>query len=83
VNTVLRDGVPVAFIDWDTAAPGPRAPDLGWAAWRGVPFSAAYGTDEVPGFRDGSAAPSVAVRPYAGDETLKPICCAANAIRWS
>jgi hypothetical protein len=37
-NTVFRSGVPVAFIDWDTAAPGPRAWDLGWTAWRWVPF---------------------------------------------
>jgi hypothetical protein len=37
-NTVFRAGVPVAFIDWDTAAPGPRAWDLGLAAWRWVPF---------------------------------------------
>jgi aminoglycoside phosphotransferase (APT) family kinase protein len=38
-NTVFRSGVPVAFIDWDTAAPGPRAWDLGLAAWRWVPFA--------------------------------------------
>jgi hypothetical protein len=25
-NTVFRDGLPVALIDWDTASPGPRAP---------------------------------------------------------
>jgi aminoglycoside phosphotransferase (APT) family kinase protein len=37
-NTVFRSGVPVAFIDWDTAAPGPRAWDLGSIAWRWVPF---------------------------------------------
>ncbi|MGH2628709.1 MAG: phosphotransferase [Anaerolineales bacterium] len=37
-NTVFRDGVPVAFIDWDTAAPGPRAWDLGLVACRWVPF---------------------------------------------
>jgi Phosphotransferase enzyme family len=37
-NTVFRDGLPVALIDWDTAAPGPRAWDLGWVAWRWVPF---------------------------------------------
>ena len=30
--------MPVALIDWDTAAPGPRAWDLGWVAWRWVPF---------------------------------------------
>jgi hypothetical protein len=37
-NTVFRDGLPVAFIDFDTAAPGPRAWELGWVAWRWVPF---------------------------------------------
>jgi hypothetical protein len=37
-NTIFRGGVPAAFIDWDTAAPGPRAWDLGFAAWRWVPF---------------------------------------------
>ncbi|MBB5378094.1 hypothetical protein HNQ07_003595 [Deinococcus metalli] len=37
-NTVFRDGVPVAFIDWDTAAPGPRACDLGLIACVWVPF---------------------------------------------
>ena len=37
-NTVFRAGVPVVLIDWDTAAPGPRAWDLGMAAWRWVPF---------------------------------------------
>src|SRR5205085_6745988 len=38
-NTVFRDGVPVALIDWDTVSPGPRSWDLGWAAWRWVPFA--------------------------------------------
>lgn len=38
-NTIFRSGVPVAFIDWDTATPGPRAWELGWVAWRWVPFS--------------------------------------------
>jgi hypothetical protein len=37
-NTLFQDGVPVALIDWDTAAPGPRSWDLGLAAWRWVPF---------------------------------------------
>jgi hypothetical protein len=32
-NTVFRDGSPVAFIDFDAAAPGSRAYDLGYAAW--------------------------------------------------
>jgi hypothetical protein len=37
-NTVFRAGVPVALIDWESAAPGPRAWDLGYAAWRWVPL---------------------------------------------
>jgi hypothetical protein len=37
-NVVLRAGVPVALIDWESAAPGPRAWDLGYAAWRWVPL---------------------------------------------
>ncbi len=37
-NVVFRAGVPVALIDWESAAPGPRAWDLGYAAWRWVPF---------------------------------------------
>ena len=32
-NTVFRDGCPVAFIDFDAAAPGSRSYDLGYAAW--------------------------------------------------
>lgn len=38
MNTVFRSGVPVAFIDWDTATPGPRAWDLGFIACVWVPF---------------------------------------------
>jgi aminoglycoside phosphotransferase (APT) family kinase protein len=33
VNTVYREGVPVAFIDWDGAAPGRRIDDVARAAW--------------------------------------------------
>ena len=32
-NTVFRDGLPVAFIDFDTAAPGDPLEDVGYAAW--------------------------------------------------
>ena len=37
-NVVFRAGLPVVLIDWEAAAPGPRAWDLGYAAWRWVPF---------------------------------------------
>lgn len=32
-NTVFVEGMPAAFIDFDTAAQGPRAQDLGYALW--------------------------------------------------
>ncbi len=32
-NTVFQDDRPVAFIDFDAAAPGSRSYDLGYAAW--------------------------------------------------
>lgn len=38
-NCVYRDGVPVAFIDFDTAHPGPRVWDLAYAAYRFVPLT--------------------------------------------
>jgi aminoglycoside phosphotransferase (APT) family kinase protein len=37
-NTVYRDGLPVAFIDFDTAHPGPRVWDLGYACYRFAPL---------------------------------------------
>ena len=38
VNTIYREGRPVALIDWDFAAPCPPAWDLAYAAWRYVPL---------------------------------------------
>ncbi len=46
-NCVFRDGRPVAFIDFDTAHPGPRVWDVAYAAFRFVPLMA-------PGSPDGS-----------------------------
>jgi aminoglycoside phosphotransferase (APT) family kinase protein len=37
-NTVYRDGVPVAFIDWDAAGPVDPVVDLAAAAWEFVPL---------------------------------------------
>ena len=37
-NVLFRAGLPVAFVDWESAAPGPRAWDLGYAAWHWVPL---------------------------------------------
>jgi aminoglycoside phosphotransferase (APT) family kinase protein len=49
-NLVFRERVPVAVIDFDTAAPGPRAWDLAHLAYRIVPLTA-------PGNPDALAAP--------------------------
>jgi len=38
-NTVFREGRPVAFLDWDLAAPAPPVRDLAYAAWQFVPLS--------------------------------------------
>ena len=43
-NTVFRDRVPVAFIDFDTAHPGPRIWDAAYTAYRFVPL---YAPDEA------------------------------------
>jgi Phosphotransferase enzyme family len=37
-NTVYRDGVPVAFIDWDTIRPNHPLVEFGRAAWKYVPL---------------------------------------------
>ena len=37
-NTVFRSGEPVAFIDWDGAAPASRLSDVAYAVYRFVPF---------------------------------------------
>jgi RimJ/RimL family protein N-acetyltransferase len=43
-NTVFRDGLPVAFIDFDTAHPAPRVWDAAYTAYRFVPL---YAPDEA------------------------------------
>ncbi len=37
-NTVARGGLPVGFIDWDFAEPGPREWDIAYAVWCFVPL---------------------------------------------
>lgn len=47
-NTVFRDGLPVALIDFDTAHPGPRIWDVAYAAYRFVPLTTAPEEGAVP-----------------------------------
>ena len=44
-NCVFRDGRPVAFIDFDTASPGPRIWDVAYAAYRLAPTDRSVLTD--------------------------------------
>lgn len=44
-NCVYRDGLPVGFIDFDTAHPGPRVWDLGYAAYRFTPLTDPFGPE--------------------------------------
>lgn len=39
-NTVFIDGQPIALIDWDLAAPGPRSSDIAYVLWYWVPVRA-------------------------------------------
>jgi hypothetical protein len=52
-NTVYRDGLPVAFIDWDSAGPAEPVADLAAAAWAFLPLApddqlAQAGFDPLP-----------------------------------
>lgn len=44
-NTVFTGECPVAFIDWDLAAPGPRCWDVSYAIWHFVPLYGDPGSD--------------------------------------
>jgi Ser/Thr protein kinase RdoA (MazF antagonist) len=44
-NAIYRDGLPVAFVDWELASPGPPLWDVAYAAWRFVPFYPDVETD--------------------------------------
>lgn len=50
-NTVFRDGLPVAFIDFDTAHPAPRLWDVAYAAFRFVPLSDPFASTQITRLR--------------------------------
>lgn len=47
-NTVFVDEQPVAFVDWDSTAPGPRLWDVVYALWHFVPFYGDPSRDPFP-----------------------------------
>lgn len=83
-NCVFRDGLPVAFIDVDTAHPGPRLWDAAYTAYRFVPLHA-------PGAAEGSAPPVEQARRLAvfadayglaGEERTRLVAVAAERLDW-
>ena len=52
-NTVVQDGQPAAFIDWDLAARAPRTWDIAYALWRFIPLydNESFGTPAEQGRR--------------------------------
>ncbi|WP_051324836.1 phosphotransferase [Candidatus Solirubrobacter pratensis] len=96
-NTVYVDGRPVAFIDWDFAAPAPGAWDLAHVAWRFAPLTAggdvaesarrvrlvcdAYGLQERAGFVE-----TIAARAQWLHDTIRDRAAAGDpgfAAMWS
>jgi Phosphotransferase enzyme family len=55
-NTVYRDGLPVGFIDWDSAGPASPLTDLAAAAWVFVPLAPAEQLAEAGFDRPGDMA---------------------------
>jgi hypothetical protein len=64
-NTVYRDGVPIAFIDWETIRPNHPLIEFGEAAWKYVPL----GDDAYFAMSDFGETPDVARRlaMFAGE----------------
>jgi hypothetical protein len=60
-NTVYRQGVPIAFLDWDLAAPGPALWDIAYAVWRFVPL---YGDLEERGWPAGITERAARLRSF-------------------
>ena len=89
-NFVFRDGAPVALIDFDAAAPGLRADDLGYAAWLWLDI----GSDEIaPAEQARRLAlflaaygmddpPASSPRCFAGRPPSRPTARAAATARW-
>jgi len=51
-NTVFENGIPTAFIDFDTCCPAPRIWDIVYAMYRFVPFVQKYHTENHAHKRD-------------------------------
>ena len=73
-NTVFVDGEPYAFIDFDTAGPGPRIWDVAYAAYTFVPLA-----QFVP-LPDGTTVPYEAVRHAENRRCRLQLLCASYGL---
>ncbi|MFN8074652.1 MAG: aminoglycoside phosphotransferase family protein [Kineosporiaceae bacterium] len=76
-NTVVRDGVPVALIDWDTAHPGPRLWDVAYAAYRWAPLVSPLNAEGFGSAGERRRRALVLVAGYGLDVTFEALCEAA------
>ncbi len=67
-NYVFRDGIPTGFIDFDSAHPGNRREDVGYAAWLWLDF----GNDELAPEQQGSSLADF-VTAYDAAATWNPL----------
>lgn len=84
-NCVFREGIPVAFIDVDTAHPGPRIWDAAYSAYRFVPLHAP-GADEgwIPvGEQVRRLRLFAAAYGFADGECAALAATAAERVEWS
>jgi Ser/Thr protein kinase RdoA (MazF antagonist) len=66
-NTIVRQGTPVAVIDWDLAQPGPRVWDIAHAVWQFLPIRAGQPVDtaRMLAMLDGYAMPEIVPDAFA------------------
>jgi hypothetical protein len=75
-NTVFREGRPCAFIDFDSACPGERAWDIGYAAWMWLDI----GNDEIDA-RHQYQALKAYMAAYGAVANVEPVAAVLHAQR--
>ncbi len=79
-NLAFRDGLPVGAIDFEAAAPGPRAWDLAYLAYRLVPLAAPSNPD-LPAQPDPPARLAALCAAYGGIEPAAVLALVPERLR--
>lgn len=79
-NLVFRDGLPVGAIDFEAAAPGPRAWDLAYLAYRLVPLAAPTNPD-LPAQHDPDARLAALCAAYGGIDPAAVLALVPERLR--